>query len=66
MGKLLATINYNDNYKLNKLSEQLGLFIDNDAVWAEAKEEFDNGNDEAEIRIKGLDHIIITNSKGVN
>ena len=61
MSKLLGYVNYNDNDKLNEIAKENDIYLDNDAVWQEAQDYYDQTtNTEAEIRIMGADYIIVS------
>ena len=59
----IGYIKLNDNAKLNSLAEKLNIELVNEEVWAEANNQFDNNNTQAEVRINGLDYIIVERSK---
>ncbi len=73
MSKLLGRVELFDNDDLEEIARTVGYttdihnvddtgldFLDADEVWREAVDNMDgNGTDSAEVRIKGLDYIMI-------
>lgn len=60
MSKQLAIITKGDNEHLDYIADKLGLTLYNQTIWDEAQEQFDNGASEAEVRVDGLNYIIVT------
>lgn len=60
MSKLLAIVSKGDNEHLDYVADKLGFTLYNQTIWDEAQEQFDDGASEAEVRVDGLNYIIVT------
>lgn len=60
MAKFLGHVELGANEDLEKIGEQIGVYLDKAQVWDEADTYMEeNDTDSAEVRIRGLDYITV-------
>lgn len=60
MAKIFGSVYIGDDETLEAIGKEAGVYLDADEVWEEAKTYMEsNSTDEAEVRIRGLDYIIV-------
>ncbi len=60
MAKFLGSVELGANEDLEKIGEQIGIYLDGAQVWDEADTYMEeNDTDSAEVRIRGLDYITV-------